>query len=395
MITRVSTINELKRIYAEVLLNKTGKITKVSDESIVNGVAYGVAKIAQKAMKDIAIVESHLFPDYAYGRHLDDIAQKNGIAPRFGTSGSSTYLRLVAAPNTLYQAGVNNFIGDGVTFELTEDVTVGDEGYIYAKVRSQSVGSRTNLSSLTINRVTPEPSGHIFVTNEYEARGGRDAEDDTMFRLRIKRGANVAAAGTLAYITQTFMSINNNILNVYSYGVNDQNQSVLAIATQNGADLTQNEMNEIMDQAKSYLGLTEYNSVTNNSIGVELRNVEYQPIDISFRAELIQTTNVDEIRKDIQTQISKYLDFRFWKPSQKVEWDILLQVVRDHPNVKYVADSFFYPNRDVEIQHGKLPRIRGFAMLDLDGNLIEDNSNTLNPVFYPNTIDFNFQQTVL
>lgn len=395
MITRVSTINELKQIYAEILFNKTDKITKISDQSIVNGVAYGVAKVGQKAMKDIAIVESHLFPDSAFGQHLDDIAQKNGIAPRFGASQSSTYLRLVGAPNTVYQAGVNNFFGNGVTFELVEDVTIGNEGYVYAKVRSQSLGTKTNVPSLTINKVQPEPSGHVFVTNEYEAVGGRSFEDDTLFRLRIKQGVNIAARGTLEYITQVFLKFNTNILQVYCYGINDQNQTILAIATQNGMDLSQNELNELLINAAPYLSLTDYNYVTNNSIGVQLRNIEYQPIDVSFRAELIQTTSADQIRKEIQVQLSKYLDFRYWNPSQKVEWDDLLQIVKQQPNVRYVADSFFFPNGDISIQPGKLPRIRGFIMLDLDGNLIVDNLGVLDPIFYPNDIDFSFQQTVL
>jgi hypothetical protein len=395
MITRISTINELKQIYAEILLNKTNKITKVADQSIVNGVAYGVAKVAQKALKDIALVETHLFPDYAFGQHLDDIAQKNGIAPRFGASSSSTYLRLVADVGTIYLATTNKFIGSGILYELTEDITIGSEGYVYAKVRSESIGSKTNLSALSINKVTPTPSGHIFVTNEYEARGGRDSEDDTSFRIRIKEGANVASRTTLSYITQVMMKFNTDVLRVYNYGVNAQNQSILAIATQNGIDLTVNELSELLDNIKGYLSLTDYNSTTNASIGVELRNVEYQQIDISFRAELIQTISADEIRKNIQIQISKYLDFRYWNPNQKVEWDDLLQIIKSNSNVKYVADSFFFPNQDIQVEIGKVPRIRGFIMLDLDGNLIEDNSGILDPIFYPNNIDFSFQQTVL
>jgi hypothetical protein len=266
---------------------------------------------------------------------------------------------------------------------------------VYAKVRSQDVGLKTNLAALTINTVTPQPTGHLFVTNEYEATGGRNVEGDALFKLRIKDGANISARGTLAYITQVFLKFNSNILSVYSYGVNDQNQTVLAIATQNGVDLNSDELSQLSVDVAPYLSLTEFNSVTNNSIGVELRNVEYQEIDISFRTELIQSTSADSIRKDLQIRMSKYLDIRNWKAGQQVEWDALLQIVKEHPSIKYVADSFFSPRRDVYVEPGKFPRVRGFVMLDLDGKLINDNQGLLDPIFYPNDIDFSFQQTIL
>lgn len=394
-ITRISTINENKHLFTEVLLNKTNKVTKISDESIVNGVAFGVAKIAQKVQKDIALIETHIFPDSAYGQHLDDIAEKRGISPRFGSSASSTYLRLVGDVGTVYLAGTSNFIGNGIVFELLENATIGSEGYVYAKVVSQSTGSKTNVQSLVINTVTTTPAGHKYVTNEYEATGGRDEESDVLFRIRIKEGHNVAAIGTLSYITQVFLKFNSNILKVYCYGNNDQNQSILAIATQNAVDLTQNELDDLLDKSKEYLSLHEYNSTSNSSLGIELRNVEYEIVDISFRAELVNLSKVDETRKNIQIAISKYFDFRYWKPDQKVEWDDLLQIVKSDVNMKYVPDSYFTPNSDIVVQIGKLPRVRGFEILDLDGNLILDNSNVLNPLYYPSVVDVSLQQTVL
>jgi hypothetical protein len=104
MITKPLTTVELKQIFLENFLNKTTKVSKVSNNSVINGTAYGVAKIAQKALKDIALIESHLFIDSATGDNLDLIASRLGISPRFGVSGSSTYVRLVADPGTLYQA---------------------------------------------------------------------------------------------------------------------------------------------------------------------------------------------------------------------------------------------------------------------------------------------------
>lgn len=395
MITRVSTPGELKQIYIELLLNKTNLVTQISDESIVNGIAYGVAKIAQKSLKDINLIESHLFPDYAFGAHLDSIAEREGVGLRLPASKSSTYLRVVAEAGTVYPSATTVFSGNGVNFSMVGgDVTIGAEGYAYISVQSQVTGTKANVQSLTINNVSPTPVGHLFVTNEYQAIGGRLEEDDISFRIRIKESHNILSKDTLSYITQVMLKFNSDVLRVQNIGTNDQNQVLLSVVTQNGITLTDDELLSLTDSIKTYLSLNDYNSLTDSSINVVLQNVEFQPIDISFRCELIDTSKADQTRKEIQIAMSKYMDFRFWKFGKKVEWDNLLQITKDHSNVKYVADNYFCPQSDVEIDPTKLPRVRGFIMLDLDGNLIIDNSNVLNPIYYPTNPDFSFQQTI-
>ena len=210
MLTRISNIEELKQIFAEGFFNKTDSVTKISDNSVLNGIAYGCSKIGQKALKDIALVESHILPDNAFGEHLDSIAERRGIAPRFLASESSTYLRLVADEGTQYQVATNSFVSNsGITFNLESDVTIGAIGYTYAKVRSQETGGRTNVDVLDINTVTPVPTGHTYVINEAIAIGGRDVESDDLFRKRIKEGPNILAKNTLAYMAQVMNKINN------------------------------------------------------------------------------------------------------------------------------------------------------------------------------------------
>ena len=41
MITKITTADELKQIFTEILLNKTDKISDISNESVLNGMAYG------------------------------------------------------------------------------------------------------------------------------------------------------------------------------------------------------------------------------------------------------------------------------------------------------------------------------------------------------------------
>src|ERR1035437_343759 len=226
------SIEELKELFVKILLSRTDNVTKISYGSVLSGVAYGVSKLSQKALKDIALAQAHLYPDSSYGQYLDNIANIFGISARFGVLGSSTYVRLVGTPGTVYIAGTHFFQGsNGVIFTLSANSTIGLDGFTYAKVQSTSTGLSTKVDGLTINKVNPIPLGHNYVINEFAATGGRDIEDDDMFRDRIKNSINLMARGTLAYLQQVFMKINPKVLRVFNYGSNVLGAIKLGIAT--------------------------------------------------------------------------------------------------------------------------------------------------------------------
>jgi hypothetical protein len=358
-------------------------VSDISDNSVVNATAFGVSKVAQKCLKDIAIVESHIFPDSAYGSYLDSSATLFGAPDRGTAQGSSTYVRIVANPGTQYLIGTHTFSNyNGIQFNLESNVTVGDFGYIYSKVRSIDTGAKTNVDPNSIISVFPEPSGHIGVTNEYMATGGQDAEDDELFRQRIKKHLNILSRNTLEYFTEVFRRYNSNILRLINIGNDENGKRVLSIVTQNGIDLNSTELSDLLENTKDYFCLTDLNQF-GNTIGIELQNVEWYSVDLDFRVQIWGSYDIDEVRKNIQVNLTKYLDFRFWGRDQKVEWDNMLQIVKDTKGVRYVADAYFNPNIDLIVPINKLPRIRGFIMRDMSGNIIADSANTLLPVFYP------------
>lgn len=396
MFTKPLSSTEAKQLFLECLLDTTNNVDKINNNSVLSGVGYGVAKIAQKAMKEIALVEAHRLIDSAFGSDLDDIAGELGIAGRFESSLSSTFLRLVGNPGTLYEQGVNICTGThGINFEFTEDIVIGPHGYIYAKVRSTLTGSNSNVDALSINKITPIPNGHSYLVNEVQATGGRDLESDDLFRKRIKESINIAATDTIGKLEQVFIKINSDILRVFYQGVNDTGKNVLALVTQNGVDLTTQELSDLQDKASQYLSISDLAPFGYNSIGVELRNSNWEYIDIDFRCELEIGINTENIRKDIQVRMTKYLDFRFWDSNKKVEWDDLLNIVKTTKGVKAVSDTTFFPHIDMIIPNNKLPRLRGMIMRDLNGNIITDVSGYLQPVFYPNVVNLSFQRTVL
>jgi len=383
MITKIQTLEQIKALFLEILINKTDKLSDISDNSILNATAYGVSKVTQKALKDIAIIESHIFPDSAYGVYLDNAAVLFGVPARFGESGSSTFIRLVAEPGTQYIAGVNNFSNyNGIQFELIEDVLIGDLGWEYAAIRSIGTGKITNVEPNSIINISPVPVGHIGCANEYQSIGGRDDESDELLRLRIKKHLNILSRGTLDYLTEIFREYNDNVLLVKYLGINEVGKRELAVVLQNGQSLTDQELDDLLDFSKEMLPISDLN-VWGDSIGIQLVNITWEYIDIDFRVQISSSYDVESVRKNIQTNLTKYVDFRFWDINKKVEWDDLLGIVKGTEGVKYVSDKTFLPQVDKTVPISKLPRIRGFIMRNLEGSVISDNNNNLLPIFYP------------
>lgn len=392
MITQPTTVDELKDIFLELFLNHTDKVTKLSPNSGLNGVAFGIAKIGQRTLKDIALIEARLFPDVAYGEWLDKIAEDRGIAPRMGATYSSTYIRVVGEIGTQYLAGINRFRGqDGIDFEIETTTTIGSDGYAYIKVRSSIEGERANVRELSINQLTPAIAGHKYCINETRAVGGSDIESDERFRIRIKYGINLLATGTIASLEQLCISYNPNILHLYYNGVVASGRDQFLVSTVNGIDLTQLELDDLAIQIQPYVNIGNSTSFRTQIIKFEIVNVKYCPIDISFRCDI--NAPADDIRREAQISICHYLNLESWN-AEKVEWDDLLQIIKTTPGITYVYDTYFAPRVDLKIPTKQFPRLRGFLMLDADGNLLSNSSNTLNPVYYPNKLDFQLVKTV-
>ena len=395
MITKIVPVSDLKQMFLEILLNKTDKISDISDDSVLNGIAYGCAKVGQRLLVNQGIVEGHLFPDTAYGQYLDNIASIRGVSPRFGACGSTTYVRVIAEPGTSYIMGVQKFTStSGVTFELEESKTVDENGFAYIKVKSTQVGTSTNVDPVSINKVSPKPNGHISVTNEYAATGGMDAESDALFRQRIKNSVNALSRGTIAFIEQVFMKINSRVLRVFKGGITSNGKINLIICSTNGASFSQNEFDLMISRSEEYLSLYDILREV-NGYALNLVNVDWQYVDVSFRVELDPSYDVDVVRKNIQIQMNKLFDYRFWNQGDRIEWDDLLQVAKNAEGVRYIPDNYFYPQSDVNVPSNKLPRIRGFIMYDLNGNIIESNNGLISDVYYPNSPDIDFQSSIV
>lgn len=395
MITKITSIQELKQIFLEIFLNKTDKVTDVGQDSVLNGIAYGCAKVGQKLLVNQSVIEGHIFPDSACGEYLDRLASIRGTSPRFGATGSSTYVRLIATPGTYYDKDSVVLISvEGIRFKLYESVTIDANGFAYAKVSSEPVGAVTNVDPVSINKITPAPTGHYSVTNEYRASGGRDIETDEIFRQRIKDSINILSRNTISYLEQVFMKINPRVLRIHKGAIDDHGKMNLTVLAVNGQDFTQDEFDEIISKSAEYLSLSDLLSSSDEN-SLQLNNVDWLLVDVEFRVDIDPAYDDDEVRKEIQIQMNKLFDYRYWKDGDKVEWENLLYCVKQVKGVRYAPDNYFYPYSDINVPKYRLPRVRGFIMRDLEGNIIADNNGMMSDTYYPNEVDYNFQSSVL
>ncbi len=390
MNTKLLTIEQIKQIISEIALSKTDKVTKISEGSVLSGIMYGVSKISQKAIKDIAIIESHNYPEFAYGEYLERIASRMGLPHRLGSSGSSVCVRIVGTPGTQYDSGFHTLYDtNGLAFKLQEDPTIPPIGYCYVLAKSVEVGARTNSSPFTIKRMNPAPDGHIFAINEFAAQYGRDVESDDMLKIRIKNSLNSLSVNTLSYIEQALLKVNSNVLRVV-HGGSEGGKVRLVVVSQDGSNFQEFQFNNMLNSLKNYLSITELAQFGSEQIGVVLDNPDWKYVDIDFRCQLESGVDPFQVRVDIQTKLSKTIDFRFWKSGASIEWDDIFDIVKSTKGVKYVPDNFFTPRVDIPTQRLEFPRFRGFVMRDVNGMIISDSENEINPIYYPNIINQDF-----
>lgn len=394
MKTRVSSVTELKNLATEIILNKTSKLSKLSAGSVFNAVAYTIAKIGQKVLREIALIESQLFPEYAVGDTLDDVAKRYGIFSRLGANKSSVYIYLYADPGTIYNKNTVSFVSnDGITFTLNDDITIDSNRYAYALATSSESGEKANVSPLSITNCINAPTGHKFCTNTFAAYGGRNIESDDEFRARIENVNNSISTKTLEYLSQIALNFNSNILKFVHLGTY-QGKTKLGIYTQSGAALSDAELTNLAIQMRDFLALSDISE--NLEQRVYFTNVDYIPIDINLKLSYMSDLySINDIYSAIQKKLISYIDYRYLNTESNISWINLYELIRNTEGIINVNYGDFLINggqNDIVINKSLLPRFRQMLIFDLNGNSLLDTGVTnYMPFIYPVYKNLNYE----
>ena len=401
-------IEKLKKMFIDLVINKTSNVTKVSKGSTLNAFAYGSAKLGQKVLKDGGLLEANIFPDNAVDTSLDGIAERRGLPTRFGAAASSVYIRLLGDVGTAYLTAnsVSATGTDGLTFNLAEDVTIPSAtggatiGYVYGKFDCVIAGEASNVDAFTLDTIGNAPANHDSAINDVRAFGGRDAESDDSLRERIKRGINAYATGTLAKYEQIAIQTNGNVLRIYMKGFNTTGQVLFGVATVGGVYLSAGELTTLAAGIRVFMEYSDYLK------GCECVNMDYTAIDIDIRIDYDSNFDVEDIRRRMQIAFQGSVNWLTWNDSDEVvEWEDLSVISASLSGVTRVYDQFLLLNSnartDVDIPKGTLPYFRSMTLRDSAGTLLTESTLTdtqieSNPLlYYRNQDDYEYQQTIL
>ena len=98
-----------------------------------------------------------------------------------------------------------------------------------------------------------------------------------MFRRRILNHQNLFATATLEKMTQVFQNFDSRVLKILWVGVMEDGFLHIEIATQNGQDLSKDELATLLEQARPYFGLSDMVS-SGRLMGIKLDNVQWYEV---------------------------------------------------------------------------------------------------------------------
>jgi len=367
MLTKIKTIEELKTEFIIALRNNTNLVTKFTSTSVVNAWAYANAKLAQKLNKDIAYVEARLFPEFANSSVLDDISNLNGFPARGLTTQSTVILLFRGNSGTVYNAGFQVRTSSGYIFTTNDNLILGVNGVGYVVATSVDFGEVVNVGANTITvLVSGAPTGHSSVTNLVRAKGGRDVESDFDYRRRLMGIENLLSKNTIAFYESLIQKFEPNVIRIYPVNHNPASGAfTLRILKNNAATFTSNELATLKTNIQQYVPMAD-----SQTSKLNLDNWSFVEIDIVAVVKETGISSLQKIHEDAQINVQNYFNWSTWKNGAKVEWDDLLEIIKNTTGVEKVLDANFLPRKDIEISLGTMPRLRNLVISNVAGSSI-------------------------
>jgi hypothetical protein len=103
----------------------------------------------------------------------------------------------------------------------------------------------------------------------------------------------------------------------------------------------------------------------------------------------------DDVRREIQIRVIKYLDYRYWNSWNIIEVNKIKSIIENANGVIYLPEQYFYPTNDIMLPKNYFPVLRSFVMQDLDGTILSSVTGSISPIYYPNDINIAFMADVL
>ncbi len=389
----IFSIEELRNAFNRYLFAYTDKVTKISPNSTLSAIGYGVAILAQRILGEAAVLQTYIDPELATGDRLDDIARQRGVTARRGAQTSTTYVRISFDDTqaVTLRSGIQVTGDDGIVFQLTNyptttfpaNTSASGVRFVYALATSLTTGSNTNVGTGTLTSLQGGAiTGVRGVINEVPATGGSDAETDDAFRDRILNIGNVVAEGTLAKL-QAALSEDSSVTSIFATKplyrlllmgrVNRQARTSTAqanvgvpkigVITQNLSQLSDSELMTLQGASVQYLPL--------NTPSVVFVNVEPVKVSIDARLAFSDTITTQTQRKEVIDRIIQRLYALFRDATRRrklsIERSELLFAFNNDAGISFLNEQFFSPFGNIRITDNLPITLESVIIRDLQG----------------------------
>lgn len=188
----VTEVGFVRRTYDEILNDKIQRAKELFGEDIDTSDLTPLGKYLRINAYDQAIAEEEIeqvyyssFPNTASGQSLDRLLPLGGISRNPATAAAYS---VTVQGEAGYVVPVGFLVGTDtdITFYVTADATIGEDGSCTATVECTEAGSIGNVNASSINTVV-NPDANIAAVQGVECLSdGTDEESDAALRERLK-----------------------------------------------------------------------------------------------------------------------------------------------------------------------------------------------------------------
>jgi len=325
----IKTREELEAKLVAEMVAEQSEVTVFEPRTAIRGFITAVAGTIRELWNDLYRMQRKIFLNTSAGSDLDELGAERGII-RKGASSAGVLLTFNGLKGTFIpqETEVRN-PSTRIAYLTQSELTIGEKNPDLASDDNtaqamspiiadtvwavcSTAGSIGNSQVKTINDITPI-NGVSSVTNLSPARGGADAENDGLYRERIRNYISILNQGTPAFYEALCKSINNRVLRVKAKKDFSRPDTVrLIIVTSDGAPLSPKE---------AYFLEREIESRHRAFANVVCEDARFTLVTVSERIKLLPGYGLGDVFVRTADACADFFDFRNWEFGKSISVD--------------------------------------------------------------------------
>jgi uncharacterized phage protein gp47/JayE len=361
--------NQIEKSLIETFKSLCTKITFFGPGGILRSIFASVAAILDELFYDLNRIKRKLFIATASGDDLDDLAADHDLT-RLTSTKAGVVLVFSGTASTVIPAETEVRSSTGIMFKTKNQITLGEANPPYDFYPSEPLGDKVeaeattagesgNVEANTVTELVSAISGVDSVTNPAQAQGGRDAEPDNEFRVRIFERVSVLNQGTQAFYESIAKEIDEDILRAHAERGATAREVDLYVCNRGGVGFSSSELDIIKDAILSYVPMMS---------NLKVKNMTFTDVDVYVRISLVSGYELEGVFNSICQNLTELIDWSKLDFGCTVQDDDILSTINDTEGVHDIDMSTFQPDSNVIVASNSLPRLGTVTVINIDNN---------------------------